>query len=253
VQVAAQQLDPTYLSAVVLGCYPPAPHRRRRRADGRKRRHPSLRSALPADGRAEAALFEWPWFDVSGTDAVRRFSACTVSNVDILPEGEPLPEEARDMLVRALDGLETPQAPPPNDVIDLIAPDLVATLGWTVDQAREVVATAGTVYEQDPELVTFQVAEEVQQWLHDSFLDTSWPRCPSHRNHPLWLAEDPPFTWHCPRDAIAVAPLGQLDTVVSPPSQEPASAAREQLLREQRTTPAMIEQAAPALRRRLRP
>ena len=157
------------------------------------------------------------------------------------------------MLARALYGLETPQAPPPEDVIDLIAPDLVATLGWTVDQAREVVATAGSVYEQDPELMAFQVAEKVQQWLHDSFLDTSWPPCPSHRNHPLWLAEEPSFTWHCPRDAIAVAPLGQLSTVVSPPSQEQASAARERLLHEQRTTRAMIEQLAPALRRRLRP
>jgi hypothetical protein len=176
-----------------------------------------------------------------------------VGNVDILPEGEPHPEGVRDLLARALDGLETPQAPPPDDVIDLIAPDLVATLGWTVDQARQVVATAGTVYEQDPEFVAFQVAEEVQQWLHDSFLDTSWPPCPSHRHHPLWLAEEPPFTWHCPRDATAVAPLGQLGTVVSPPSHAQASAAREQLLHEQRTTQAMIEQLAPALRRRLRP
>ncbi|MCA1708407.1 MAG: hypothetical protein LC808_36070, partial [Actinobacteria bacterium] len=128
-----------------------------------------------------------------------RVLACTVRSVDILPEGEPLPEEAQEMLTRALDGLGVPQAPPPGAVIDLIAPDLVATLGWTVDQAREVVATAGIVYEQDPELVAFQVAEEVQQWLHDSFLDTSWPPCPSHPNHPLWLAEDPPFTWRCPR------------------------------------------------------
>lgn len=173
--------------------------------------------------------------------------------MDILSEGEPLPGEVRDILVRALDGLETPQAPPRDDVIDLIAPDLVATLGWTVDQARQVVATVGTVYEQDPELVAFQVAEEVQQWLHDSFLDTSWPPCPSHRHHPLWLGEEPPFTWHCPRDATPVALLGQLGTVVSPPSQEQAGAAREQLLHEQRTTLAMIEQLAPALRRRLGP
>ena len=186
-------------------------------------------------------------------NAVRWFSACTVGNVDILSEGEPLPEEARDILARALDGLETPQAPPPDDVIDLIAPDLVATLGWTVDQAKKVVATAGTVYEQVPELVAVQVAEEVQQWLHDSFLDTTWPSCPSHQNHPLWLAEEPPFTWYCPRDATAVASLGQLGTVVSPPTQEQASAAREQLLHEQTTTRAMIEQLAPTLRRRLRP
>jgi hypothetical protein len=175
-----------------------------------------------------------------------------VGNVDILPEGEPLPGEAREMLARALDGLETQQAPPPDDVIDLIALDLVATLGWTVDQAREVVATTGIVYEQDPERVAFQVAEEVQQWLHDSFLATSWPPCPSHRDHPLWLTEQPPFTWHCSRDASVVAPLGQLRGVVPRPSPEQASAAREQLLDEQRTTRAMIEQLAPALRRRLR-
>lgn len=194
-----------------------------------------------------------PRIDVPDRQAVRCSSACTVGNVDILPEGEPLPAEAQDILARALDGLETPQAPPPDDVIDLIAPDLVATLGWMVDQAKEVVATAGAVYEQDPALVAVRVAEEVQQWLHDSFLDATWPSCPSHRNHPLWLAEEPPFTWHCPRDSTAIAPLGQLGTVVSPPTQEQAGAAREQLLHEQTTTWAMIEQLAPALRRRLRP
>jgi hypothetical protein len=30
-----------------------------------------------------------------------------------------------------------------------------------------------------------KVAEEVQQYFHDCFVDTTWPECPFHRRHPL--------------------------------------------------------------------
>ena len=49
--------------------------------------------------------------------------------MDVVPEGEPLPEQAKEMLARPLDALESPQPSPPEDVVDLIAADLVATLG----------------------------------------------------------------------------------------------------------------------------
>ena len=38
--------------------------------------------------------------------------------------------------------------------------------------------------------LTLRVAEEVQQWLHDTFLDPTWPACPEHRRHPLWLSDE---------------------------------------------------------------
>ncbi len=31
---------------------------------------------------------------------------------------------------------------------------------------------------------TTKVAEDVQQVLHDCFVDTVWPQCPRHRHHP---------------------------------------------------------------------
>ena len=106
----------------------------------------------------------------------------------------------------------------------LIANDLEATLGWSRQEAEEFVRVEAEA-QSDPELwwmwdeppgdqleaYTFRVAEEVQQTLHDTRTDTSWPRCPVHPNHPMWLDEnDVPLLWRCPATTTAVAPLGQL-------------------------------------------
>jgi hypothetical protein len=47
----------------------------------------------------------------------------------------------------------------------------------------------------------------VQQCVHDTFVDTSWPACPEHSNHPLWYVEG---WWSCKRSGARVAPLGGL-------------------------------------------
>jgi len=52
-----------------------------------------------------------------------------------------------------------------------------------------------------------EVAEQVQQRLHDEFIDTTWPACPEHPNHPLWISGG---WWRCRSSGTAVAPLGQL-------------------------------------------
>lgn len=106
----------------------------------------------------------------------------------------------------------------------LVANDLAATLGWRREDAEEFVRSEAEA-QSDPELwwiwddptrdqldaYTFRVAEEVQQALHDTFTDPTWPSCPVHPNHPLWLDEDVvPLLWRCPRTRTAVAPLGQL-------------------------------------------
>ena len=49
------------------------------------------------------------------------------------------------------------------------------------------------------------VAEGVQQDFHDCFVDTTWPECPLHRRHPLWLRDG---SWTCGR--VRVAALGEL-------------------------------------------
>jgi hypothetical protein len=53
-----------------------------------------------------------------------------------------------------------------------------------------------------------RVVEDVQQWFHDSFTDTTWPRCPRHLRHPLWLIDG---IWTCDKDQPAFGNLGELD------------------------------------------
>ena len=52
-----------------------------------------------------------------------------------------------------------------------------------------------------------KVVEDVQQRLQDEFIDTTWPACPRHPNHPLDYAAG---AWRCPRDGEVVASLGSL-------------------------------------------
>jgi hypothetical protein len=49
--------------------------------------------------------------------------------------------------------------------------------------------------------------DDVQQSFHDMFVDTTWPRCPDHPNHPVWYWEG---WWRCERTEKAVAPFGGL-------------------------------------------
>jgi hypothetical protein len=52
-----------------------------------------------------------------------------------------------------------------------------------------------------------KVAEEVQQYFQDCFIDTTWPECPFHRRHPLWLRNG---YWTCEQLSEPVARMGQL-------------------------------------------
>jgi hypothetical protein len=87
--------------------------------------------------------------------------------------------------------------------IELIAHDLTATLGWdgtrAQAEARDALDTRMEVlrddlpWEQlDPasrqevlEHLVVEAVEQLQQLLHDTFVDTTWPTCPRHRQHPL--------------------------------------------------------------------
>ena len=113
--------------------------------------------------------------------------------------------------------------------VEPIARDLIATLGWDRTRAEEQARDAldnrmeivpdvdwerldlATRQETLKDLVV-QAAEDVQQLLHDTVVDTTWPACPRHRRHPLWLGEDDAggLAWRCPRDDAAIAPLGAL-------------------------------------------
>jgi hypothetical protein len=85
----------------------------------------------------------------------------------------------------------------------------------------DVESTVGRGYEavvRDSDLIADEFADEVaryrdllvedvQQYFHDCFVDTTWPSCPRHPNHPLWLHDG---FWHCERDGVAIAKLGAL-------------------------------------------
>jgi len=62
-------------------------------------------------------------------------------------------------------------------------------------------------FESEPRRFVEKVVEDVQQRLQDEFIDTTWPACPRHANHPLNYADG---VWRCPRDGAMVAPLGSL-------------------------------------------
>jgi hypothetical protein len=47
------------------------------------------------------------------------------------------------------------------------------------------------------------VVDGVQQELHDSYINTTWPRSPQHPHHPLWFHDD---HWWCERDKTRERP-----------------------------------------------
>jgi len=90
-------------------------------------------------------------------------------------------------------------------IVRLLARDVTATLGdryvpvvwYFADNVRQLKG-------HDP---SDKCIEDVQQYFQDTFVDTTWPSCPQHPNHPLNYADG---AWRCPRDGAAVARLGEL-------------------------------------------
>lgn len=123
---------------------------------------------------------------------------------------EDLPEWAKRMIDRSL--MTPAESDADESVVRIVAADLVATLGWTTEQAERV-ARRTAVARQEFDGGAFDVAEEVQQWLHDTFIDTIWPSCPDHDSHPLWLNDE--LMWTCHSTGRSVCRLGQLTDVFS--------------------------------------
>ena len=116
--------------------------------------------------------------------------------------------------------------------VALVGMDLSATLGVPSETAEavartEAIAAAEIMNQWDddvswPRYLT-RVVEETQQWLHDTFLDTTWPTCPEHGNHPLWLNDDESPGWACASTNTTVCPVGHLGALFAVDS---ATAAR---------------------------
>jgi hypothetical protein len=95
-------------------------------------------------------------------------------------------------------------------VVSLLRADVDATVG--PGHADRIVATAKQRRwdNQDAARYAEEVVDDVQQYLHDTFVDTTWPSCPHHPNHPLGFADG---MWRCGKIATPLAPLGGLSAI----------------------------------------
>jgi hypothetical protein len=92
-------------------------------------------------------------------------------------------------------------------VVALLRRDVEATIGAGQDEIIVGFAAHQRLHASDPIDYVSAVVEEVQQCFHDNFIDTAWPACPHHPNHPLWFTDG---WWQCEQLGKRVAPLGGL-------------------------------------------
>ena len=95
-------------------------------------------------------------------------------------------------------------------VVSLLRADVEATIGAGHDEAIIEAAARRRLYAEDAAVYVGDVVDDVQQYFHDAFVDTTWPSCPQHPHHPLWCSGG---WWRCERLPDPVAPLGGLSKV----------------------------------------
>jgi hypothetical protein len=95
--------------------------------------------------------------------------------------------------------------------IALLKQDVAATLGSAYVPRVDVIARRLMPFTDWPEhALAAKLIDEVQQEVHDTFVDTTWPHCPGHPHHPVWFDEG---AWRCTESGAAVAALGDLEAV----------------------------------------
>ena len=94
-------------------------------------------------------------------------------------------------------------------VLQLLRQDVAATVGHEHDPIVAELAANVLTFRQ-PSDAAEKVVEDVQQYFHDTFVDTTWPACPRHSHHPLWFRDN---SWWCEHDGVAIVPLGKLSTL----------------------------------------
>jgi hypothetical protein len=68
-------------------------------------------------------------------------------------------------------------------------------------------AANARTFVDDPSHYIEKVVEDVQQDILDQVIDTTWPHCPRHLQHPRWYHDG---SWFCDQDGVAIAALGAL-------------------------------------------
>jgi hypothetical protein len=94
-------------------------------------------------------------------------------------------------------------------VIRLLRHDVRTTVGDGHDSALLELAAHVLTF-REPSDAAEKVVEDVQQYLQDTFVDTTWPACPRHSHHPLWFRDN---SWWCEQDDVAIVALGELSTL----------------------------------------
>lgn len=90
-------------------------------------------------------------------------------------------------------------------VVDLLGRDVVSTLGTEHLELVRTTARHHRQFAKNRDSYIERVVEDVQQYFHDCFIDTTWPACPVHPNHPMWFRSG----WWL-ADGRPVAKLGEL-------------------------------------------
>jgi hypothetical protein len=96
-------------------------------------------------------------------------------------------------------------------VTELLHRDVVRTLG--APHGVYVLRRAAELREFDLVAADDKLVEDVQQEVHDTFVDTAWPACPHHAKHPLWYRDG---AWYCEQLGARVAALGELAEALRP-------------------------------------
>ena len=98
--------------------------------------------------------------------------------------------------------------------VALLTRDVGATLGAGHEGDIRSEASFRRSFFNEPDVDDFgrdqyieKVAENVQQYFHDCFVDNTLPECPLHRRHPLWLRDG---YWTCEQSNTRIARLGAL-------------------------------------------
>jgi hypothetical protein len=92
-------------------------------------------------------------------------------------------------------------------VVRLLLQDVATTIGSGHEPIVEQAAARVRLFSTDPADFEQKVVDDVQQYFHDAFVNTTWPQCPDHPNHPLWYCAN---RWRCERAGKAIAALGAL-------------------------------------------
>jgi len=94
------------------------------------------------------------------------------------------------------------------EVVELLLRDVETTLGASAREEASAFARLerrlGNVRDGHAETLV----DSVQTYIHDCFIDPTWPACPLHGHHPLWFGRDD--AWWCTSDDVKVAALGSL-------------------------------------------